>query len=226
MSKTFDRIMYGAGLAASAAFSFIKINLLGGLSTGLAVAVMFLLMSFQGFDDGPGPAHASGWAPIVVLFTMRPMAFILAIAILFVSPFALFALGNKYILMKTASRMIKDNGEPLLFPLIDTAVLKIRQGQPELLRKGGDTLKTKLRMIQAVKDSNENRWTKRITIWGLKKADLHEVDFGAEDLSIMQTIRDRVVVALHTFSTPSRKFFWIILAIQWCAVILTLVQLI
>jgi hypothetical protein len=226
MNKTFDRIKYGAGLAASAAFSFIKINLLGALSTGLAVVVMFLLMSYQGFGDGPGPAHASGWATIVVLFTMRPIAFILAVAILFVSPFALFALGNKYILMKTAGRMIKDKGEPILYPLIDAAVLRIRQGQPELLRKGGDTLKTKLHMIQAVKDSNENRWTKRITMWGLKKADLHDVDFGAEDLSIMQTIRDRVVSALHTFSTPSRKFFWSILAIQWCAVVLTLVQLI
>jgi hypothetical protein len=226
MNKTSDRIKYGAGLAASAAFSFIKINLLGGLSTGLATAVMFLIMIAQGFGDGPGPAHVSGWAVIVVLFTMRPIAFILAVVILLVSPVVLFALGNKYILMKTASRMIKDKGEPLLYPLIDTAVHRIRQNQPDLLRKGGDTLKTKLRMIQAVKDSNENRWTKRITMWGLKKADLHDVDFGAEDLSIMQTIRDRVVVALHTFSTPSRKFFWIILTVQWCAVVLTLLQLI
>jgi hypothetical protein len=226
MNKTFDRMKYGAGMAASAAFSFIKINLLGGLSTGLAVVVMFLLMSYQGFGDGPGPAHASGWAAIVVLFTMRPIAFILAVAILFISPFVLFAMGNKYILMKTAGRMIKDKGEPLLYPLIDTAVHRIRQNQPDLLRKGGDTLKTKLRMIQAVKDSNENRWTKRITTWGLKKADLHDVDFGAEDLSIMQTIRDRVVVALYAFSTPSKKFFWIILAVQWCAVVLTLLQLI
>lgn len=226
MNKNFDRMNYGAGVAASAAFSFIKINLLGALSTGLATAVMFLMMIAQGFGDGPGPAHVSGWAAIVLLFTMRPIAFILAVLILLVSPVVLFAMGNKYILMKTAGRILKEKGEPLLYPLIDTAVHRIRQSQPDVLRKGGDTLKTKLRMIQSVKDSNENRWTKRITTWGLKKADLQDVDFGAKDLSILQTIRDRVVLALHTFSTPSRKFFWIILAVQWCAVVLTLVQLI
>lgn len=222
MNKAFDGIKYGASLAASAAFSFIKINLIGGLSTGLATASMLVILLQQSFGDGPGPVHAGGTAVIVALFSMRPIASILTAAILFVSPFVLFALGNKYILMKLSNRLLQDKGEDLLHPLIDKALARVRKSQPDLLRKGGDALRTKLRIIQEIKDSSESKWTKRITVWGLKKADLDGVDFGAEDLRFTQTIRDRVVNALRTFSSPSRSFFWITLALQWAVVVLAL----
>ena len=221
--STLDRVKYGASLATSAAFSFLKINLLGGLSTALAVTCILLLVVGQSFEGG-GPAHAGGWAVVVALFSVRPGAMLLATIIFFASPFALFFLGNKYILMKLAGRLLNDNGESYLHPLIDKALSKVRTEQPELLRKGGDSLKARLRLIQGIKDQQENQWAKRITLWGLNKADLGNVDFGAEDLSLTQVIRDRIVRSLRSMATPSRKFFWIIAGLQWLVVLLTLVQ--
>lgn len=224
MNKSIDRIKYGASLAATAALSFIKINLVGGLSTGLATASMLLIMVQQSLGEGPGPIHAGGNATIVALFSMRPIASILTAAILIVSSFLFFALGNKYILMKLSNRLLHDKGEELLYPLIDKVLARIRKSQPDLLRKGGDALRTKLQIIQEIKDSSESKWTKRITVWGLKRADLDGVDLGAEDVSITKTIRDRVVNALRTVSSPSRSFFWIILAVQWAVVVLVLFE--
>lgn len=223
MSSTLDRVKYGAGLAASAAFSFLKINLLGGLSTALSVTCILLLVVGQSFEGG-GPGHAGAWAVVVALFSVRPVAMVLATLLFFASPFVLFALGNKYILMKLAGRLLNDNGEAYLYPLIDKALSKVRTEQPELMRKGGDSLKARLRLIQSMKDQQENKWTKRITLWGLKKADLSNVDFGAEDLSLTQVIRDRIISALRSSTTPSRKFFGIIVGLQWLVVVLTLVK--
>lgn len=223
--STLDRVKYGASMAASAAFSFLKVNLLGSLSTALAVTCILLLVVGQSFEGG-GPAHAGGWAVVVALFSVRPAAMLLATIIFFASPFALFVLGNKYILMKLAGRLLSDNGETYLYPLIDKALSKVRTEQPELLRKGGDALKTRLQLIQGIKDQQENRWTKRITLWGLKKADLSNVDFGAADLSLTQVIRDRIISALRTITTPSRRFFWIIAGLQWLVVLLTLLKII
>lgn len=225
MSSTLDRVKYGAGLASAAAFSFLKINLVGGLSTALAVTSILLTVVGQSFDGG-GPGHAGGQAIVAVLFTLRPVAMVLTTIILFTSPFVLFALGNKYILMKLAARIGKDNGETYLYPLLDKALNKVRTEQPELLRKGGDSLKVRLRLIQGIKDRSENKWAKRITLWGLRKADLSNVDLGAEDLSLTQVLRDRIVLALLTITTPSRKFFWIIVGLQWLVVLLTLVKVI
>lgn len=225
MSSTIDRVKYGASLAASAAFSFLKINVLGGISNALAVTCILLLVVGQSFEGG-GPAHAGGWAVVVALFSVRPAAMLLATIIFFASPFALFVLGNKYILMKLAGRLLNDNGETYLYPLIDKALSKVRTEQPELLRKGGDALKTRLRLIQSIKDQQENKWTKRITLWGLKKADLSTVDFGAADLSLTQVIRDRIINALRSSTTPSRKFFWMIAGFQWLVVLLTLLKII
>jgi hypothetical protein len=133
----------------------------------------------------------------------------------------LFVLGNKYILMKLAGRVINDTGETFLYPLLDKALSKVRTDQPELLRKGGDSLKARLRLIQGIKDQHENKWAKRITQWGLEKAELNDVDLGAENLSLTQTLRDRIVNALRAATSPSRSFFWITVTIQWLVVVLT-----
>ncbi len=221
MSNVLDRVKYGAGLATRAAFSFLKINLIGGLSTAASVATILYLVVHQSFGDGAGPGHVGGPGVAAVLFAVRPVALTLAAIILFASPIVLFVLGNKYILMKLAGRVINDNGETFLYPLLDKALSKVRTDQPELLRKGGDSLKARLRLIQGIKDQHENKWAKRITQWGLEKAELNDVDLGAENFSLTQTLRDRIVNALRAATTPSRSFFWITVTIQWLVVVLT-----
>jgi hypothetical protein len=226
MGTTYDHVKYWTRLTASAAFSFLKINLVGGLSTGLCVTVLIFLIIHQSLGDGPGPGHVGGAGILVVLFSVRPVAFILAAIILFASPFLFFILGNKYIVMRISSKILKEKGEDLLFPLLETVLNKVKGGSPELLHKGSDMLKVKLRLIQEIKDSSHNKWAKRITTWGLERADLGSVDLGAENLSLTQILRDRIVMALRTFATPSRKFFWVILAVQWTAVVLTALKIV
>lgn len=224
MNKTMDQLKYWTRLTASAAYTFVKINIVGGLSTGLAVALMIVLIVQQSFGGGPGPGHVGGAGALAMLFALRPGALITAMIILFVSPVFLIVWGYKYVMVLTSGKLIRDKGEDLLYPLIDKALGRLKRSRPQLMIKGGDALKVKLRLIQEIKESSDSKLAKRITIWGLKSADLNDVNLGAEDLSLSEVIRDRLINALHSFSKPSKLLFYIVLALQWTAVLLTLLK--
>jgi len=226
MTQTFDKIKYGARLAASATFSFIKINLIGSISTVLFAFVTFIVLTNQCFGAGPGPGHVSGYAFLMVLFSLRPVASTLTVCILSISPFILFALGNKYILMKTTNKVIKEKGESLLYPLVDSVLNKVKQKQPELLKKGVDTAKLKMKILHEIKESNDNKWVKRITTFGLNKANLNEIDFGNENLSFTEIIKIRIVSSLQNISKPSKTFFLTILVLQWFVFLLIILKVV
>jgi hypothetical protein len=58
-----------------------------------------------------------------------------------------------------------------------------------------------------MKESDENKWTKKITIYALNKVDLNEVDFKDENLSFSDIIQKKIVDSLKNVSEPSRSFF-------------------
>lgn len=223
---TFDKIKYGAKLTATAAFSFFKINIIGSVLTAIVVVASFLIMIGQCFGNGPGPGHASAGAFLVILFSMRPVAFILTTSILFISPIILFALGNKYILLKTANRLIKDKGESLLSALIEKIILRVKEKQPELLKKGADATKLKLKFLQEIKDSNDNKWIKRITTYGLNKINLNEIDFGDEHLSFSEIVKLKIFNSIQNIGKPSEKFFWITIIVQFLVLLLIILKII
>jgi hypothetical protein len=68
--------------------------------------------------------------------------------------------------------------------------------------------------VKEMKESDENKWTKKITIYALNKVDLNDVDFKDENLSFSDIIQKKIVDSLKNVSEPSRSFFWVIAGVQ------------
>jgi len=218
-----DNLKYTAKLFGSATFSFIKINILGQLLFAFIGVITLCTIVYQ---SGNGMGHITGSAIIMLLFALRPIGFSLTVLSLIAIPFLLFSLGNKYILSKTIHKLLSDKGEVLLFPIIDKVLNKIKSNQPDLLKKGTDTAKLKLKLIQEIKDSSDNKWLKKIIIYGFQKVSLEEVDFKDENVSFTEIIKDKIITGLKNVSEPSRKFFWIILGLDILLFILIYTQII
>ena len=169
MTPTFDKIKYATKLTASAAFSFFKINIIGTISIIMVGVITFMMLSKQCAGNGAISGHVSSIGLVIVILMMRPVATILTVGIFFAGPPILLALGNKYILRKTANKLIKEKGESLIFPLLEAVLNKVNNLHPELFKKGADKAKLKLKLLQAIKESNDNKWTKRIITIGLQK---------------------------------------------------------
>ncbi|WP_394772697.1 hypothetical protein [Flavobacterium sp.] len=220
-----DNLKYITKLFSTATFSFIKINIIGQLLVAF-IAVLTLCTVIYQSSSGPGLAHANGIAIVLVLFALRPIGFSLAVLCIFILPFLLFSLGNKYILSKTINKIISDKGEVLLYPIIDKILSKINSNHPDLLKKGTDTAKLKLKVLQEIKDSKENKWLKKIIIFGFRKVSLDDVDFTDENINLSDVIKEKTITVLKNVSQPSRNFFWIILGIQITLFILIFTQII
>lgn len=218
-----DNLKYVTKLFSSATFSFFKINILGQIL--YAIIGVFTLFTII-YQSGTGLGHVSGSAAIMLLFALRPIGFGLTVISIFAGPFLLFSFGNKYIISKTIHKLLSDKGEALLFPIIDKVLNKVKSNQPDLLRQGADKTKLQLKLIQEIRDSNDNKWLKKIIIYGLKKIKLEEVDFKDENVNFPDIIKGKIITGLKNVSQPSRNFFWIILGIQLTILILILTQVI
>lgn len=213
-----DNLKYVTKLFSSATFSLFKINILGQLLIAFITVTSLITIIYQ--SSGTGMGHVNGLAVITFLLAIRPIGFGLTLLSLFIIPFLLFSFGNKYVMTKTINKLISDKGEVLLFPIIDKILNRVKEKQPELLKTGADKAMLQLKLIQAFKDSNENKWLKKILIYGLKKIKLDEVDFKDENVSFSEIIKDKIITALKNISEPSRNFFWIILGIEITLLIL------
>ncbi|MFB9107385.1 hypothetical protein [Flavobacterium gyeonganense] len=222
-----DNLKYTTKLFSSAAFSFLKINIIGQLLICALSVATLLIFLFQS-ADGPGAPGGLTIIPITMtLFFERPIGFTLTTLSIFVLPFILFSFGNKYIISKTTNKLLSDKGEKLLFPIIEKVLGKIKTNQPGLLKKGADNTKLKLRLIQEIKDSKEsNKWLKKIIIYGFKKINLDDVDFTNENISFVDIIKEKTISGLKDVSNPSRNFFWIIIGIQISLLILVSTRMI
>lgn len=218
-----DNLKYTAKLFSSATFSFFKINIIGQFLYALIGVFTLCTIVYQ---SGTGMGHVTGGAAIMLLFALRPIGFGLTVISIFAGPFLLFTLGNKYIMSKIINKLISDKGEVLLFPIIDKVIDKLKLKQPELLKTGADKAMLQLKLIQAFKDSDENKWVKKILVYGLKKISLDEVDFKDENVSFSDIIKNKIITGLKNVSQPSRNFFWISLGVQIVLLILILTQVI
>jgi len=219
-----DNLKYVTKLLSSATFSFFKINIIGQLLIVFIAIISLCTLVYQ--SSGPGMGHVNGFAIITFLFALRPIGFGLTLLSIFVAPFLLFSLGNKYIMSKAINKLISDKGEVVLFPVIDKVLNKIKAKQPELLKTGSDKAMLQLKLIQAFRDSDENKWLKKILIYGLRKISLDDVDFKDENVSFSEIIKNKIITGLKNVSQPGRNFFWIILGIQIIILILVFTQVI
>lgn len=219
-----DNIKYASKLFGSAAFSFFKINILGQFLTAFLAILSLFIIIYQ--SSGTGMAHVNGLAIVGFLFTLRPIGFGLTLLSIFLIPFVLFSLGNKYIISKTIHKLLSEKDEVLLFPIIDKVLGQIKSNQPELLKTGADKTKLQLKLLQEIRDSKENKWLKKIILYGFKKVNLDDVDFSDENVSFSDIIKNKIISHLKNISEPSRSFFWIILGIQIVILILIFLRII
>lgn len=215
-STSVDHLKYSAKLLGKASLSFLKINLLGQISIFITCIVTIFIAMNQMYGN-------SGVNQIV---EQRPITLALVLLNMIASPFLLFSLGNKYVMTRTINRLISDKGEDLLFPIIDRILNKVKANQPQLLQKGTDKAKLQLRILQEIKDSKENKWMKKIIIFGLKKVDLNEVDFKDENVSFTEILKTKIIDKLKDISEPSRLFFYLILGWQALVLLLTVFRVI
>ena len=223
-----DNFKYIAKLVSRSAFSFLKINILGQILVAIIAVISIIIIVNQSFGSGQGggPVHVNGIAIVTFLFALRPIGFSLVVLSAIASPFLLFSLGNKYIISKTINRLISDKGENILFPIIDKVLNKIKSNQPELFQKGADKMKLKLKLLQEIKDSNDNKWLKKIILYAFKKIDLNEVDFKDENVSFSDIIKNKIIDSLKNVSKPNRNFFWIIIGLQVTVLVLIIFRLV
>jgi hypothetical protein len=218
-----ENLQYTAKLAGSAALSFLKINVPGQLLIGIFSAAILVTLLFQSVDGG---AHSGAEAGIVLIFVARPFASILALLAFFLSPILLFYLGNKYIITKLINKVISDKGENILFPLLDKVLNKLQEKQPALFAKGSDKALLKIKMIQEIKESTENKWFKRIILFALNKVHLSELDLADENMSFNDVVKKSTLTVLKSITEPSRSFFWIICGAQILVFLLIILRII
>jgi hypothetical protein len=218
MANALSGVKYGARITTGAALSLVKIMTLGILSTSLTSGLGIALIIYQTFHGSSGPVHASGHAAMLVLFMARPIGMALMILSLFASPYLFFLFGNQYIVRKVAGRILADKGEVLLYPMLDRAFNAVKQKQPDLLRKGADASMMKIRLLQEAAHGGEDKWTRKVLLFALKKTDLHSLDLSDTHISAGDIVKGKVIAQMQEFTQHDRKIFWLILAIQWISV--------
>jgi hypothetical protein len=206
-----DNFKYFAKLSATAIASFLKINILGALSTVIVVIIAFFLLT-----KNTNSGDASDTPFLISTFSTRPVGSILWCLTCICSPFLFFALGNKYIISKLSHKLITDKSESLINPLLERIFQKIQTKQPEILKNTGDFSLHKLKIIQDIKnDTTENKWVRKIIISGMEKIKLADVDFNKDNQSFSDIIKEKIIQKLKDISEPSRKSILIAIAIQW-----------
>jgi hypothetical protein len=219
-----ENLKYTSKLAGSAALSFLKINIPGQIFIAVFSVASILTIVFQSVGSGSSAAHVGGVAVLINLFLARPIGLSLVILSAFICPILLFTLGNRYLVSKVIHRLITDKGENILFPIIDKVLNKLKTRQPEIFSKSADKVKLKFKIVQEIKESNENKWLKKIILFALKKANMNGVDFNEENVSLSDIFKRIILTTLKNITEPSRNFFWIICGSQILIFLLVLLK--
>ncbi|ENA1795522.1 hypothetical protein ABF176_002369 [Flavobacterium psychrophilum] len=213
-----ENFKYFAKLSGIAIATFLKINILAVFSTVIVIIIEFLLLT-KNIDAGHS-GHASAIPFLILTFFARPVGSILWYLTCICSPFLFFALGNKYIISKLSHKLITDKSESLINPLLERIFQKFKTKQPEILKNTGDFSVNKLKIIQEIKnDKTENKWMRKIIVFGMKKIKLDDVDFNKENQNFYDIIKEKTIQSLKNISEPSRKLIWITIGIQWVILI-------
>ncbi|MDI9312574.1 MAG: hypothetical protein QM535_20350 [Limnohabitans sp.] len=212
-----EHLKFTSKLIGKISLSFIKINVIGQL-TALLISIISLitLVNQSGSESG-------FFKSILELFTSRPFAISIVLLLIIAIPFILFSFGNKYLISKIIHLIIAEKGEKVIYPILDTTFNKIKSTHPPLVEKGADFLTLKLKFLQEIKSSTENKWVKKAITYGFSKIEINENDLQQENVDFGELIKIKVMGILKEISEPDKLFFWIILGIN--SLVLTLIIL-
>lgn len=211
-----DHLKYFAKLSGIALWSFVKIFAVGYISVVISFVIGCIILLVNRMVGAP---HGSGaeFFP-VLLFITSPVQCILLTLILF-SSFLIFFFAGRYTLRKIIHRIIRDKAESVLYPALDKVLLRVNATPDSMIRKGMDYSLVKLKLIHSIKNETENKWTKRVLIYGFKKINLHDVDFNEENIDTNELIKRKTIQALQSVTEPSKTLFWCIVGFHWLSVI-------
>lgn len=208
-----DKLKYTARISGMAAATFAKLYVLIFVTTGITLIASILHLAF-GNDSNPTAGHTDGKTGLLGLFIAFPVQ-ILCIALIIVCTFILLAGVYKYVVKKVINRIINDNCESTIVPLLEKAFDKLRTKQPQALKNGTDAAYGKLQLINNIKESSENKWVKRALAYGIKKIKLDDVNLNAEGMDTYEIIRQKTVTALRNVAKPDKKLIWLLIALQF-----------
>lgn len=211
-----EQVKYFTKITSIAAFSFIKINLLGSFNTLICCTIGSFLLSA---NVGHAAHTNSGALILLVFFTSKPIGTILLVLI-FLSSILYIILGNKYIVSKVIHRLIKDKSESTITPLLDRALTKFKNNQPDGIKTGADLGLAKIKLLDQVKSETDNKWLKKVLLFGLKKIKLNDVDLSQDNIDFKDIIKTKTITALHNSTEPSRKGILAVLILQWIFLLL------
>lgn len=209
-----ENLKYFSKLSLSGVVSFIKINTLGSIST-IAVAIIGIINLSKDINAGSS-AHVSAFQFLTLTFSTRPVGFTLLCLIIFGIPVALYILGNKYVISKLTNKVIVDKSDVLIDPALDKLFNKFKEKQSDSIKNIGDYSLTKLKLIDSIKkDQTENKWLRKIIVYGMQKVKIDEMDFNKEGISFYEIFKDKTIEILKDVSEPNKNMIWLTLAVQW-----------
>jgi hypothetical protein len=209
-----ENLKYFSKLSLLGAISFLKINMLASVSTIVVTILGFIILTKNVTIESSG--HVSTISFLVMTFVARPIGSIFWYITLLGSPFIFFALGNKYVLSKVANKIIVDKSDTLLNPALDKLLNKFKSNHPNVIKNAGDYSMTKLKLMENIqKDQTENKWLRRIILFGMKKVKMDDVDFNKEDQNFYDMFKLKTIEILKDVSEPNKNMIWLTLAVQW-----------
>jgi hypothetical protein len=202
-------------LARIGVFSWVKIMLLSILSTLLS----FILGVYYFFKNiTESELSSNNWLGDIwgIITSNLTAAFFLFLV--FNSIWLLIYLANDYVMYKIIYQLISDNSEKVLEPILDKSLASMKTKFPKLMQKGADYSMTKLKLIEEIKTSKENRFIKKIIVFCLDQVYLADVDLNKENATFEEILKLKIIQILKGITEPTRIWILLVILFQWLVV--------
>ncbi|MBU3658474.1 MAG: hypothetical protein FGM14_01265 [Flavobacteriales bacterium] len=197
-------------------FSWVKIMLLSIVSTVLS----FILGVYYFFKSvSESKLTANDWLNDLWTIISSHLFEAFFLFLVFNSIWLLIYLANDYVTFKIIHKLISDNSEKILEPILEKSLASVKSKFPKLMQKGADFSMTKLKLIEEIKTSKENRFIKRIILFCLDQVYLADVDLSKENTSFEEILKIKIIQILKGITEPTRIWILLVILFQWLVVV-------
>jgi len=203
-------------LARIGLFSWVKIMLLSILSTLLSF-ILGVYYFFKGISEIE--LTTGNWLNDIWGILSSNLLAVFFLFLVFNSIWLLIYLANDYVMYKIIYQLISDNSEKVLEPILDKSLASMKVKFPKLMQKGADFSMTKLKLIEEIKTSNENRFIKKIIVFCLDQVYLADVDLNKENTSFEEILKIKIIQILKGITEPTRIWILLVILFQWLVVL-------
>lgn len=205
---------YGKNIIKTSIISFLKINVSIFFSTLIFFVFSVNLFVEDFYELKINNESISIWYSLFKTITIRPISIIITFVVVILSPILAFKLGNKYIINKISLTILDNSKENYIFPILDKIFYNIQKNNPKLLELGIETIKLKSKLIEEIKNSNNNKWMKRLVINEIQKLKLDKIKNNYEEINLKELIVNKIFDNLKITPKPSKKFIFFIISAQ------------